>query len=56
MRLAIAALLALGLAGTGCVVVPARGVSRSAVSSKKCPPGHVWSDGQCHSKGKGHDK
>ena len=27
-----------------------------AESGKKCPPGHVWSDGKGHSTGKGHDK
>ncbi len=56
MRLAIAALLVVALAGAGCVIVPGRGQSRSAVSAKKCPPGHVWSDGACHSTGKGHDR
>jgi hypothetical protein len=34
----------------GCIFV---GPRRTAGSS--CPPGHVWSDGQCHDKGKGHD-
>ncbi len=56
MRLAIAAVLVVALAGTGCVIVPGHGQSRAAVSSKKCPPGHVWSDGACHGTGKGHDK
>lgn len=56
MRLALAALLAVALSGTGCVIVPARGQSRAAVSAKRCPPGHVWSDGACHSRGKGHDR
>jgi hypothetical protein len=27
----------------------------SSESSGRCPPGHVWSDGKCHSTGKGHD-
>jgi hypothetical protein len=56
MRLALAALLVVALSGTGCVIVPAGGHTRSAVSAKKCPPGHVWSDGACHSTGRGHDK
>ena len=55
MRLALA-LVVLALAGTACVIVPARGQARSAVSAKKCPPGHVWSDGACHTTGKGHDR
>jgi hypothetical protein len=55
MRLVLA-LLVLAIAGTGCVVVPANGHVRSAVSAKKCPPGHVWSDGACHSRGRGHDR
>jgi hypothetical protein len=25
------------------------------VNDKKCPPGHVWSDGNCHDTGKGND-
>ncbi len=56
MRLALAALLAVAIAGTACVIVPANGHARSAVAAKKCPPGHAWSDGACHSTGKGHDK
>jgi hypothetical protein len=56
--LALAA--ALALVTSGCLVVPPRS-SRAAVKSdrgggKPCPPGHLWSDGQCHSKGKGHDR
>jgi hypothetical protein len=27
----------------------------SSGSSGRCPPGHVWSDGKCHSTGKGND-
>lgn len=58
MRIAIAALIAVTLAGTGCVVVRPPRAARSGVSSgaKRCPPGHVWSDGACHAKGKGHDR
>jgi hypothetical protein len=57
MRILLAVALVVGIAGTGCVVVPARHAHRSEASSvkKKCPPGHEWSDGRCHSKGKGHD-
>lgn len=57
MRALLAATLALAIAGTGCVVVaPPRAVSRSSASTQKCPPGHQWSDGRCHGKGKGHDR
>ena len=56
MKILAAAVLALAVAGSGCVIVPARGASRSAVSAKRCPPGHQWSDGACHSRGKGHDR
>ena len=31
------------------------GGSVSTGSSGHCPPGHVWSDGKCHSTGKGND-
>lgn len=24
-------------------------------TGERCPPGHVWSDGKCHDRGKGHD-
>lgn len=51
--LAIAALTAFFVLEAGCAVVPGR--SRSAASADKCPPGHRWSDGRCHSTGKGHD-
>jgi len=56
MKKILAGLTAVALLGTGCaVVVPTRS-SRSAVTAqKKCPPGHQWSDGRCHAKGKGHD-
>lgn len=30
--------------------------SHKSVKTKKCPPGHVWSDGKCHSTGKGNEK
>ncbi len=55
MKPFLAALAALAIAGTGCVGVVVPGVHASGVKAKKCPPGHEWSDGQCHSKGKGHD-
>jgi hypothetical protein len=54
MKILLAAALALAVAGTGCVVVAPRS-SRSAASAKRCPPGHQWSDGRCHSTGKGND-
>ena len=56
MKILIASTLALAIAGTGCVVVAPHGATRSAVSAKKCPPGHEWSDGRCHATGKGHDR
>lgn len=49
--LAIAALL-----GAGCMVRVTPATHRSGAAAEKCPPGHVWSDGQCHGQGKGHDK
>jgi hypothetical protein len=60
--LALAAvLLSVALSASGCVLVGPPRSSRAAVRSdqgggKPCPPGHLWSDGQCHSKGKGHDR
>lgn len=35
---------------------PAREVHVVDGSAGKCPPGHRWSDGRCHSTGKGHDR
>jgi len=46
------------LLASGCVVARhPHGLSSnsSALESQSCPPGHRWSDGRCHSKGKGHD-
>jgi hypothetical protein len=54
MKSLLAALAALAIVGSGCVGVV--GVHSSGAKVKKCPPGHEWSDGQCHSRGKGHDK
>ncbi len=45
VALCLAAACVAGVAGVG-VRLPLGG---------KCPPGHVWSDGRCHEKGKGHD-
>lgn len=56
MKILLAAALALAVAGTGCVVVAPRRTTRSAVSAKKCPPGHQWSDGRCHATGRGNEK
>lgn len=58
MKTFVAALSILVLLGTGCVIHAPYGQYRSASSApaaKKCPPGHQWSDGRCHDKGKGHD-
>lgn len=51
------AVIALALLGTACVVhTPfARTHSASSAQPERCPPGHRWSDGTCHSTGKGHD-
>ena len=57
MKLVLAAALALAITGSGCVVIDGHHRSSSAaLSSKQCPPGHVWSDGSCHTKGKGHER
>ncbi len=51
----LAAVTVFAALGTGCVVARPAGKSSSAASAGKCPPGHQWSDGRCHSTGKGHD-
>ena len=60
MKTLVASVLAVAVLGTGCVVhSPTYRRSRSAsvaAPAKKCPPGHLWSDGRCHAKGKGHDR
>ena len=41
---------------TGCPMMKAQHQGpKAAAKAEKCPPGHVWSDGSCHSQGKGHD-
>jgi hypothetical protein len=56
MKHLVLGLAAISFLSTGCIAVRVPvGTSRSAVSAKKCPPGHQWSDGRCHGKGKGHD-
>jgi hypothetical protein len=53
-----AGLATLVLLQTGCVgvVVPGHHAAvRAAPADDDCPPGHRWSDGRCHDKGKGHD-
>ncbi len=48
--------LAAAFLSTGCMIrVPVAHTS-APVSARKCPPGHQWSDGTCHDKGKGHDR
>jgi hypothetical protein len=57
MRTLLAA-LALTLSVTGCFVRipgPVHIESRDR-AEKRCPPGHEWSDGRCHEKGRGHDR
>lgn len=56
MKILLAAALALAVAGTGCVVVTPHRATRSAVSAKRCPPGHQWSDGACHATGRGNER
>jgi hypothetical protein len=61
MKIAAAVLVAVAFLATGCMVrVPVGSRSGAALGTaspaEKCPPGHQWSDGQCHSRGKGHDK
>lgn len=50
--LAAVTVLAVALVAPSCVIVRP---PRAGVKAGKCPPGHVWSDGRCHNKGKGHD-
>jgi hypothetical protein len=57
MKTLLAALAAVAIAGgtTGCVGVVHVPGAHAVKAEKRCPPGHEWSDGECHSKGKGHD-
>ncbi len=55
MKSLLAAAVGVALLATGCMVHVPVASSSSAQSAKKCPPGHQWSDGRCHDKGKGHD-
>jgi hypothetical protein len=58
MRTLLAA-LSLTLAGAGCIVRlpgPVHVESQDRAAGKRCPPGHEWSDGRCHEKGRGHDR
>ena len=53
------AALALTLSVTGCIVRvpgPVRVETHERGAEKRCPPGHEWSDGRCHEKGRGHDR
>ena len=61
MKTLVASVMAVALLGTGCIVHGGPVYRRSsscavAAPAKSCPPGHRWSDGRCHSKGKGHDR
>jgi hypothetical protein len=56
MKTLFAALAAVAIAGSGTGCVGVVHVPKAHVKSeKRCPPGHEWSDGECHSRGKGHD-
>ncbi|BDG02139.1 hypothetical protein [Anaeromyxobacter oryzae] len=56
MKTLLAGLAAAALLSTGCMIhVPGVAHTSAPVSAQKCPPGHQWSDGTCHDKGKGHD-
>ncbi len=54
VRHVLLAAFVVSLSLPGCIVVrhPVQGAGPRAAD---CPPGHVWSDGQCHAQGKGHD-
>ena len=52
-RCAVCLAVALFLQASACVVHH-HGRS-NARAGGDCPPGHRWSDGNCHSSGKGHD-
>ena len=56
MKTLLATLVAFALVGSGCIVVRQPHSSHSSASSRRCPPGHVWSDGSCRSKGHGNEK
>ncbi len=56
MKTLLAALIALAVAGSGCIVVGPPRSSRNGVSASRCPPGHSWSDGRCHASGRGNDR
>lgn len=57
MKSLIAALITFAIAGSGCVVVgPPRSSRSGVVHAKRCPPGHVWSDGSCRNRGHGNEK
>lgn len=59
MKLLVAVVSTVALLGTACVIHTPYARSRSASSAsavKKCPPGHQWSDGRCHNRGRGHDR
>jgi hypothetical protein len=56
MKRLLVSACALAVLTTGCIVVPVRSRSAARAEQKKCSPGHVWSDGACHNRGKGHDR
>jgi len=56
MKTLLAALLALALVGSGCIVVHRPHGARSGVSSRRCPPGHTAADGSCRGRGHGSER
>ncbi len=56
MKTLLAAVVAFSIFGAGCIVHVPGARSSSASSAQRCPPGHQWSDGRCHDRGRGHDR
>ncbi len=52
---ALLAFAAFAFLAAGCVVHVPVAAHGSGATAQRCPPGHQWSDGRCHAKGKGHD-
>jgi hypothetical protein len=52
MKTLLAAALAVAIAGTGCVAIPAPIGVRQQPAAEKCPPGHQGKDGRCYATGR----